>query len=98
MRIAGRARGRLLPDRRHARARRELLDQVRAFADEKVAPIINQYWGRAEFPFELIRHYGALGIAGAGYSGYGCRGRSTLLDAWSACEVDASWALLVSSA
>jgi glutaryl-CoA dehydrogenase len=57
-----------------------LLRQVRAFAEEKVAPIINQYWGRAEFPFELIPGYGALGIAGAPYEGYGCRGASTLLD------------------
>jgi hypothetical protein len=32
-----------------------LLGQVRAFAEERVAPIINQYWGRAEFPFELVR-------------------------------------------
>ena len=57
-----------------------LLRQVRAFAEEKVAPIINQYWGRAEFPFELIRDYGALGIAGVPYKGFGCRGASTLLD------------------
>jgi glutaryl-CoA dehydrogenase len=57
-----------------------VLRQVRAFAEEKVAPIINQYWGRAEFPFELIRDYGALGIAGAPYKGFGCLGKSTLLD------------------
>lgn len=57
-----------------------LLARVRAFAAEQVAPIINQYWGRAEFPFEVIRPYGALGIAGAGYRGFGCLGRSTLLD------------------
>jgi len=31
-----------------------LLSRVRAFAEERVAPVINQYWGRAEFPFELI--------------------------------------------
>src|SRR5262245_41899619 len=57
-----------------------LLRQVRAFAEEKVAPIINQYWGRAEFPFELISDYGALGIAGAPYKDFGCRGASMLLD------------------
>jgi len=57
-----------------------LLHQVRAFAEEKVAPIINHYWGRAEFPFELIKDYGALGIAGGSYQGFGCLGRSTLLD------------------
>jgi len=57
-----------------------LLRHVRAFADEKVAPIINRYRGRAEFPFELIGAYGALGIAGAPYRGFGCLGKSTLLD------------------
>src|SRR5262245_23935687 len=57
-----------------------LLRRVRAFAEEKVAPIINHYWGRAEFPFELIRDYGALGIAGIAYPGHGCGGRSTLID------------------
>jgi glutaryl-CoA dehydrogenase len=57
-----------------------LLRRVRTFAEEKVAPIINHYWGRAEFPFELIGAYGALGIAGVSYQGYGCAGKSTLLD------------------
>jgi glutaryl-CoA dehydrogenase len=57
-----------------------LLGRVRAFAEQKVAPIINQHWGRAEFPFELISDYGALGIAGAPYSGFGCLGKSPLVD------------------
>jgi len=57
-----------------------LLRRVRAFAEEKVAPVINRYWGRAEFPFELIGDYGALGIAGASYRDFGCLGASTLLD------------------
>jgi len=57
-----------------------LLRRVRAFSEEKVAPIINRYWGRAEFPFELIGEYGELGIAGASYKGFGCLGKSTLLD------------------
>jgi len=57
-----------------------LLRRVRAFAEEKVAPIINQYWGRAEFPFELIGEYGALSIAGASYAEFGCPGKSALLD------------------
>jgi glutaryl-CoA dehydrogenase len=61
-------------------ADRALLGRVRAFAEEKVAPIINQYWGRAEFPFELVSDYGALGISGAPYTGFGCLGRSPLVD------------------
>ncbi|MGA7389758.1 MAG: acyl-CoA dehydrogenase family protein [Pseudolabrys sp.] len=64
-----------------------LLGQVRAFAEERVAPVINQYWGRAEFPFELIKEYGALGIAGASYKGFGCLGKSTLLDGFIMMEL-----------
>src|SRR5689334_869606 len=51
-----------------------------SFAEERVAPVINGYWGRAEFPFGLIPDYAALGIAGAGYSGYGCPGKNALFD------------------
>ena len=57
-----------------------VLRKVRAFAEDKVAPVINHYWGRAEFPFELIADYGALGIAGTPYRGFGCPGKSTLLE------------------
>src|SRR5215471_14338110 len=57
-----------------------LLGKVHAFAEERVAPIINHYWGRAEFPFEIIGAYGALGIAGAPYRDFGCLGASALLD------------------
>ena len=32
---------------------REIRDRVRAFADAEVIPIINDYWEKAEFPFEL---------------------------------------------
>src|SRR3954464_6165326 len=59
---------------------RKILTSVQSFAEDRVAPIINDYWGRAEFPFELIPHYAALGIAGAGYSGYDCLGKSSLFD------------------
>ena len=64
-----------------------LLRRVRTFAEERVAPLINQYWGRAEFPFELIKEYGALGIAGASYKGFGCLGKSMLLDGFIMMEL-----------
>ena len=34
-------------------ADRQLLGQVRAFMEERVAPIINDYWARAAFPFDI---------------------------------------------
>ncbi|HET9124362.1 MAG TPA: acyl-CoA dehydrogenase family protein, partial [Solirubrobacteraceae bacterium] len=41
-----------------------LRDRVRAFGDERVLPIINDYWERAEFPFELIAPLADLGVVG----------------------------------
>ena len=35
-------------------AEREVRDRVRTFCDKEVTPIINDYWERAEFPFELV--------------------------------------------
>src|ERR1700733_13740962 len=64
-----------------------LLRRVRTFMEQEVAPVITKYWTRAEFPFELIPGYAALGVAGAGYNGYGCAGRSTLLDGFVMLEL-----------
>jgi glutaryl-CoA dehydrogenase len=55
---------------------RRVRDTVRAFADQEIIPIINDYWERAEFPFELIPRIAALNIAGSDISGYGCPGMS----------------------
>ena len=57
---------------------RNLRDRVRAFADDEVLPIINGYWERAEFPFELVGKLAELGIAGTVISGHGCPGMSAL--------------------
>ena len=32
----------------------QIRDQVRSFCDKVVVPVINDYWERAEFPFELL--------------------------------------------
>jgi glutaryl-CoA dehydrogenase len=57
---------------------RSIRDKVRAFCDKEVIPIINDYWERAEFPFELIPKLAALNIAGGSIQGYGCPGMSTV--------------------
>jgi glutaryl-CoA dehydrogenase len=57
---------------------RRLPDCVRAFSDREVIPIINGYWERAEFPFELIPKLAALNIAGGNIHGYGCPGMSSV--------------------
>jgi len=53
--------------------------KVRAFMEAEVQPIINDYWARDEFPFELLPKFKALGVAGLQIKGYGCPGRSTML-------------------
>jgi glutaryl-CoA dehydrogenase len=57
-------------------AERELRDRVRAYGDEHVLPVINGYWERAEFPFELIAPLAELGVVGGSVDGYGCPGLS----------------------
>src|SRR6266702_3700132 len=57
-----------------------LLHRVRTFLESEVTPIITQYWTREEFPHQLIPGLAALGAMGLSYHGYGCPGRSNLLD------------------
>src|SRR3954470_20584803 len=51
---------------------RDVRDRVRSFCDKDVIPIINDYWEREEFPFELLPKIAALNIAGTTIEGYGC--------------------------
>jgi glutaryl-CoA dehydrogenase len=57
---------------------RAIRDKVRAFSDQEVIPIINDYWERARFPFELIPKLAELGIAGTSIKGYGSPGMSAV--------------------
>lgn len=54
----------------------EVVRRVRAFVDECVLPIINDYWERAAFPDELVRSLARLGVVGTTISGYSCPGLS----------------------
>jgi len=49
-----------------------LLLKTRAFVDDEVLPVIGGFWERAEFPRELARRMGELGLVGDGIEGYGC--------------------------
>jgi glutaryl-CoA dehydrogenase len=57
---------------------RAVRDRVRAFVEHDVLPIINDYWDRADFPFELVPKIARLGIVGSTIEGYGCPGLSRL--------------------
>jgi glutaryl-CoA dehydrogenase len=50
----------------------ELLLKARAFVDDEVLPVIGEFWERAEFPRELVKRMGELGLVGDGIDGYGC--------------------------
>jgi glutaryl-CoA dehydrogenase len=72
---------------------RALVKRVREFMEKEVAPIIEDYWARDKFPFEIIPRMATLGIGGIGYEGYECAGGSMLLNGFISLElarVDAS--------
>jgi glutaryl-CoA dehydrogenase len=49
-----------------------LLLKAREFVDDEVLPVIGGFWERAEFPRELARRMGQLGLVGDGIEGHGC--------------------------
>jgi glutaryl-CoA dehydrogenase len=57
-----------------------LLHRVRAFLEAEVTPVITEYWIREEFPHQLVPKLAELHIMGLAYQGYGCPGKSTVLD------------------
>ena len=65
----------------------EVRDRVRVWCDTEVAPAAAGYWERAEFPVELAKGYGRLGIAGASIVGDGCPGLSFLAEGMIAAEL-----------
>lgn len=72
---------------------REVIAKVRNFMETEIRPIANDCWNRAKFPMEIIPKMAALNICGLTYHGYGCAGKSALLEGFLAMEmarVDAS--------
>ncbi|HZB81878.1 MAG TPA: acyl-CoA dehydrogenase family protein [Rubrobacteraceae bacterium] len=66
---------------------RKLRNKVRSFADREVIPIINDYWNKETFPFELVPKIAELAIAGTTIQGYGCPGLSHLAAGMVATEM-----------
>jgi glutaryl-CoA dehydrogenase len=64
-----------------------LLSRVRDFMEAEVSPIINRYWVREEFPHQIVPGFAAFDIAGLPYRGYGCPGKSSVLDGVVAMEM-----------
>ena len=53
-------------------------DLVREWVDEKVLPIIEDYYTKGTFPMELISEIGAMGLFGCNLKGYECAGMSNV--------------------
>ena len=66
---------------------RSILAGVHDFMTTQVQPIVLEHWSRSTFPFEIVPGFGALGIGGLPYEGFGCPGRSCLLDGMVAMEL-----------
>jgi glutaryl-CoA dehydrogenase len=43
---------------------KEIFTKVRAFGEAEVLPVVNDYWERGEFPFELVPKLAALNVVG----------------------------------
>src|ERR1700683_3697429 len=66
---------------------RQVLPRIREFMEKSVQPVINHYWTREEFPFDLMGEFRQLGIPGQLYQGYDCPGGGFLLDGMIAMEL-----------
>ena len=62
-------------------------DRVRAFGEEEILPRINDYWERADFPFELVPRLAETGVVGGTIQGYGCPGMSNVAAGLVAAEL-----------
>jgi len=66
---------------------RALQLKVRAFMETEIKPIANEYWLKAEFPFEIIPKLAELNICGLTYQGYDCPNKSFLMEGILAMEM-----------
>ncbi|HEY5146707.1 MAG TPA: acyl-CoA dehydrogenase family protein [Polyangiaceae bacterium] len=65
----------------------EIKLRVRDFMRREIAPIVNDFWLRGEFPMKVIPGFAALDIAGLTFKGYGFPGRSCVLEGLVAEEI-----------
>ena len=68
---------------------RMVRDTVRRFVTDKVLPDIGGWYERAEFPRELVKEMGALGLLGMHLEGYGCAGMSAVAYGLACLELEA---------
>ena len=57
---------------------RTVRDRVRAFVADHILPHVEGWFERGEFPRELSKGFGELGVFGMEMEGYGCPGMSAV--------------------
>jgi glutaryl-CoA dehydrogenase len=68
-------------------AEQATVTKVREFMKASVAPIINDFWEKDSFPFDVLPGFRDLQVMGLGYEGYDCAGGSNLLACYVAMEI-----------
>jgi glutaryl-CoA dehydrogenase len=68
---------------------RLIRDTVRGFVGGRVMPGIEDWFDRGEFPREMARELGELGLLGMHLSGYGCAGASAVSYGLACLELEA---------
>jgi glutaryl-CoA dehydrogenase len=68
---------------------RMIRDTVRQFVQERVLPDIEGWFERGEFPKEVFKELGALGLLGMHLSGYGCAGTNSVSYGLACLEMEA---------
>jgi glutaryl-CoA dehydrogenase len=63
-------------------------DRVRSFVAEHVLPHIEGWFARGEFPRELSKGFGELGVFGMEIEGYGCAGMSAVETGLAEMEIE----------
>ncbi len=68
-------------------AQRQLQMKVRNFMEDEIRPIANEYWNKAEFPFQIIPKMAELNICGLTYDGYGTPNENYVMEGIVAMEL-----------
>ena len=66
---------------------REIQLKVRNFMEDEIRPLVNEYWKKDQFPFEIIEKFKKLNIVGVPYEGYGCPNLPFLMEGIIAQEI-----------
>lgn len=74
-------------DQKLTKGQREIQMKVRNFMEDEIRPLVNEYWKKDQFPFEIIEKFRKINIVGVPYEGYGCPNLPFLMEGIIAQEI-----------